>query len=266
MRDNFSLQIIETLKKRAAFICSNPDCKKMTIGPSTEADDKVLYFGRAAHICAASKNGPRYDGNMTVDERSAITNAVYLCSNCADMVDDNNGLDFSKDVLIKWKSDHENWVYESLNKNVLQKSSSTTVNIASSVNQTGGITANQVHIGNQPRIIPSASEDLFLKEIRQHSTTLNKVRIRTYFGDAECQNLSSQIKDCFERAGWTITGHSFEIPNKPVRNVMLGVPKTDEKSNTALIIYNWLNTNNFKVTAKLVEDEHGYIIWVGQNV
>ncbi len=118
MRDNFTSQIIDALKKRAAFICSNPDCKKMTVGPSEESDEKVIYFGRAAHICAASENGPRFDKNMTPEQRSSITNAIYLCSNCADMIDDNKGLDFKPETLQQWKIDHEIWVRESINKKI----------------------------------------------------------------------------------------------------------------------------------------------------
>lgn len=117
-RHEFSRKVIDTLKQRAAYICSNPDCRKMTIAPSSEVKDGVLYFGRAAHITAAKRGGPRYDSQMTEAERRGIDNGIYLCSNCADMIDDNMGADFEVANLKAWKSDHEKWIRTQLNKQV----------------------------------------------------------------------------------------------------------------------------------------------------
>lgn len=121
-RDDFRKPIVEVLKMRAAYICSNPSCKKMTVAPSDTGDDKVVYMGRAAHICAASPDGPRYDATMTSEERGAITNAIFLCGNCADIIDDNGGLDYSVELLHQWKSEHEKWVRANLNKSVGENS------------------------------------------------------------------------------------------------------------------------------------------------
>lgn len=165
-RDDFSSTVAEALKKRAAYICSNPKCKKMTVAPSEAMDEKVIYIGRAAHICAAAKNGPRYDEKMTEEERSSINNAIFLCSNCADMVDDNKGVDFPAELLKQWKNEHEKWIIENLNKPFQPSLQKVVVNVASSYNQSGGITANQVNIGSIQRSISPESEILFLKEIK----------------------------------------------------------------------------------------------------
>jgi hypothetical protein len=145
MRDNFPPKIVEILKKRAAFVCSNPTCKKMTVAPSESEDEKVLYIGRAGHICAASEKGPRFDKTMTTEDRASINNAIFLCSNCADMIDDNGGTDYSVEKLKKWKFDHENWTRDNLNKSIVSNNSSQTVFNVSSQNQTGGITAGIVN-------------------------------------------------------------------------------------------------------------------------
>ena len=58
-RDDFSPKMIEALAKRASYICSNPDCRCLTLCPSTEDDEKYIYIGKAAHITAASEGGPR---------------------------------------------------------------------------------------------------------------------------------------------------------------------------------------------------------------
>ncbi len=115
-RDDFSMSIKNALRMRAAFICSNPDCRKQTIAPSDGDEEKYLYIGKAAHITAAAEGGPRYDANMSQEERSSILNGIFLCSNCADLIDKNGGRDFPVGILRAWKADHERWVSANLNK------------------------------------------------------------------------------------------------------------------------------------------------------
>lgn len=115
-RDNFLKPVVDALGKRAAFICSNPDCRAQTLAPSNRESMKYLYIGKAAHICAAAEGGPRYKVEMSREERAGIGNAIFLCSGCADMIDKNNGADFSEEMLRQWKADHESWVAQNLNK------------------------------------------------------------------------------------------------------------------------------------------------------
>ncbi len=115
-RDDFSKSVIEALGKRASFICSNPDCRAQTLAPSESEEGKYLYIGKAAHICAAAPGGPRYYPEMSPEDRCAITNGIFLCSNCADLIDKNNGADFPAARLHEWKVIHEKWVSENLNK------------------------------------------------------------------------------------------------------------------------------------------------------
>jgi len=115
-RDDFPKPVADALGKRAAYICSNPECRVLTIAPSDEDESKFLYIGKAAHICAAASGGPRYSAEMTSEERKAAPNGIFLCSNCADMIDKNNGIDFSVERLRRWKEEHEKWVAANLNK------------------------------------------------------------------------------------------------------------------------------------------------------
>lgn len=115
-RDNFPATVASALAKRAAYICSNPDCRAQTLAPSDANQAKFLYIGKAAHISAAATGGPRYDSNMTPEARAAAENGIFLCSSCADLIDKNNGLDFPVDRLRSWKTMHEQWVLENLNK------------------------------------------------------------------------------------------------------------------------------------------------------
>jgi hypothetical protein len=49
--------------------------------------DGVSNIGKAAHIAAAAAGGPRYISTMAPEQRGGIGNGIWLCSNCADMID-----------------------------------------------------------------------------------------------------------------------------------------------------------------------------------
>lgn len=59
---------------------------KPTTGPNSDPN-KSLSIGKAAHITAASEGGPRYDRNLTSAQRKHISNGIWLCSSCADIID-----------------------------------------------------------------------------------------------------------------------------------------------------------------------------------
>ena len=106
-RDDFPRRIKDAVAKRAAFYCSNPKCNKLCIGPAEKNIEDVNYYGKIAHITAASEGGPRYDKNINTLERKSANNAIFLCSNCADMIDKNEGIDFPREKLHQWKKIHE---------------------------------------------------------------------------------------------------------------------------------------------------------------
>ena len=112
----FPRNIRERVSKRASYICSNPNCHHFTLCASDAGTDLFISIGKAAHITAGAANGPRYDPSLTSEQRSSADNAIFLCSSCEDMIDYNNGLDYPVDLLEKWKSEHEAWVKENLNK------------------------------------------------------------------------------------------------------------------------------------------------------
>ena len=113
-RDGFSQKTIEIVAKRSGYHCSNPGCRRGTVGPSESDSQKHDLIGVAAHISAASVGGPRYNPNLTAEERASIENAIHLCENCAKLIDCNQGTDFSIEVLLWWKETHETEVREGL--------------------------------------------------------------------------------------------------------------------------------------------------------
>lgn len=117
-RDEFSQPTVLALAKRASFVCSNPECRALTIAPATTDLMAVVYIGKAAHICAAAAKGPSFDRAMTTEQRSGIDNAIFLCAVCADMIDKNGGREFTVERLREWKRQHEEWIRSNLNRRV----------------------------------------------------------------------------------------------------------------------------------------------------
>lgn len=109
-RDDFSATTKRTLAIRAAHFCSNPHCLKLTAGPHSD-ETKSLTTGHAAHIHAASPKGPRYDPNQTPAQRKAITNGLWLCRECGDIVDKDDA-PHPPSLLSQWKTDHEAMIAE----------------------------------------------------------------------------------------------------------------------------------------------------------
>lgn len=100
-RDDFKSSTINLLRTRVASRCSNPECRVPTTGPKTDAA-KVNNIGTAAHITAASPGGPRYDKNLSFEERRSINNAIWLCTNCSKKID-NDPDEYTVVLLKEWK-------------------------------------------------------------------------------------------------------------------------------------------------------------------
>lgn len=109
-REEFSAATKRTLAQRAAYRCSNPECRSVTTGPHSDPD-RSLTTGVAAHIHAAAPGGPRYDGAQTSEERRSLGNGIWLCHSCSDRVDKDPER-YPADKLEGWKEQHDVWVDE----------------------------------------------------------------------------------------------------------------------------------------------------------
>src|SRR3569833_1458542 len=105
MRDEFNQDTKLVLAHRASLVCSNPYCEAPTGGPQDDAG-KALNVGVAAHITAASKDGPRYDPALSPDQRSSSENGIWLCQTCAKLVDNDHSM-YTSDLLRAWKTNRE---------------------------------------------------------------------------------------------------------------------------------------------------------------
>jgi ribosomal protein L37AE/L43A len=104
-RDDFSEKTKKILQERVGNRCSNPKCRCLTSGPNAE-DDKATRIGVGAHITAAAYGGPRYDDALSSEDRKSIQNAIWLCQNCAKLVD-SDSLHYPVGLLLRWKAHSE---------------------------------------------------------------------------------------------------------------------------------------------------------------
>jgi hypothetical protein len=111
-RDEFSESVIATLRRRVGDRCSNPSCRCSTSGPN-EHPERASSIGVAAHITAAAPKGPRYDETLTVEARRSIDNGIWLCQNCARLVDIDPAA-YPVDRLDAWRLEAEHYARVSL--------------------------------------------------------------------------------------------------------------------------------------------------------
>lgn len=104
-RDDFTEATKKLLAERVGYICSNPFCRRVTVGPQI-GGEKTVNIGEAAHICAASPGGKRYDPEMTSDKRKSVDNGIWMCRTHAALIDRDEKY-FTVEMLKKWKEDAE---------------------------------------------------------------------------------------------------------------------------------------------------------------
>ncbi|SHO63571.1 hypothetical protein SAMN02745172_01437 [Pseudoxanthobacter soli DSM 19599] len=100
-RDDFSPATKRAIERQARGHCSNPACRRLTHAATSDGAGEI-NIGQASHICAASPGGPRYDAQMTTDERAAADNGIWLCDVHGRAVDAKDSI-FTVDVLRRWK-------------------------------------------------------------------------------------------------------------------------------------------------------------------
>jgi hypothetical protein len=114
MRDDFAEDVRRNLAARVGNLCSNPDCRTLTSGPQNDPV-KAVNLGVAAHITGAAAGGPRYDGSLSAVQRRHSDNGIWLCQNCAKLIDKDISR-FTEKLLRAWKTLSEDRARNSLGK------------------------------------------------------------------------------------------------------------------------------------------------------
>ena len=109
-RDNFSGATLHELAGRSGYMCAFPNCRRLTVGPSENRKSGLSMVGVGAHITAASDIGPRYNKDLSPEERSDVANGIWMCQTHAKLIDDNASV-HTVSELRRWKDQHEDWVF-----------------------------------------------------------------------------------------------------------------------------------------------------------
>lgn len=104
-RDEFSAATKLQIAKRAGWLCSYPTCRAPTVGATADGAGEI-NIGTAAHICAAAPGGPRYDPDMSPEERSSSSNGIWMCRDHGTAIDFDPE-HFTVELLHRWKKEAE---------------------------------------------------------------------------------------------------------------------------------------------------------------
>lgn len=101
---DYKLTTVKRLFILSGNECYSPNCTRNLI-----AEDEKTIVAKICHIEAASLYGPRYNSNMTDDDRRDFKNLLLLCDEHHEIIDNPlNEIDYPKELLFEWKRDHEN--------------------------------------------------------------------------------------------------------------------------------------------------------------
>jgi len=100
-RDDFSEKTRRRIGRQAGWLCSDPSCRRDTIGSNSDGTGEIDH-GTAAHICAAAPGGPRYDPKQSPAERSSPDNGIWLCRLHGDAIDAKDSK-YTVELLRAWK-------------------------------------------------------------------------------------------------------------------------------------------------------------------
>jgi hypothetical protein len=108
-RDEFSRPTKRAIERQARSHCSNPACRRLTSGATSDGAAEI-NIGVASHICAAAPGGPRYDAGITPEQRGSAENGIWLCQDHAHAVDAPDSK-FTVQELREWKrlTDEDSW-------------------------------------------------------------------------------------------------------------------------------------------------------------
>lgn len=108
---------VKLLYGLAAARCSFPSCKGDLVLEDLPGEKKK-QIGKIAHIVAHGKNGPRADDLYPTEKLDTYDNWILLCGTHHDTVDTVIG-QYPVERLLKMKKEHETWVRNSLEIEIL---------------------------------------------------------------------------------------------------------------------------------------------------
>lgn len=108
-----SVKTRKMLWGKAANRCALPSCRRELVMDETETDDPSI-IGEECHIIAREDDGPRGNTDFPKVQRDLYSNLILMCNIHHKVIDDQEQF-YTVEILKEMKSDHEEWVRNSLN-------------------------------------------------------------------------------------------------------------------------------------------------------
>lgn len=105
----------KVLVARSGNRCAYPSCGVELVVEAHHQDDRPKAVGKVAHIAAASAGGPRFDPDMTPQQRGSARNLIYLCGTHHDAIDSQLAL-HTRAFLVEAKTAHERLVANAMRR------------------------------------------------------------------------------------------------------------------------------------------------------
>ena len=139
MSRNYKIKDIKKLFSLSGNQCAEPNCKNRIIG-----EDGTTVVGEICHITAANTYGPRYNADLTEDERRSYDNLILLCPEHHKLIDNpQNQNVYTESLLKQWKEDHIRNFNEFPVSDELAKTAIDTINVQPVIN-----VVNTIHVND----------------------------------------------------------------------------------------------------------------------
>lgn len=102
---DYTRSTLMALAHHSGGLCYWPGCTEPVL---REVEGQIRFIVEIAHICAAYRNGARYDELMTDDQRRDFKNLMLLCDPHHDLADNKKKENiYTVEVLARWKAQRE---------------------------------------------------------------------------------------------------------------------------------------------------------------
>jgi hypothetical protein len=236
-RDDFTKPVVLVLGQRAAYICSNPDCRRLTAGPHSDPE-KPLFTGIACHICAAAEGGPRYDPQQTPTQRKDIRNGIWLCAVCSKKIDTDWKL-WPADRLLRMKAEHEAWIASEGMAPSLPEIMIATQSGLQLIPQTPEVTSEMLDVLREQRLTIRNPNRVELHNFKLHMRLPEAVGVYS----VREKNAGTQVAMRAEHSPWAVQSvqpggavRNAEL-QAPTPNQTLEIPRLSAGETVALLLY-----------------------------
>lgn len=164
-----NLPMIKRLFAHSGNRCAFPRCSELLV-------DGSVAVGQICHIRAARPGGSRYDPQQTAEERHGYDNLILLCAKHHAIIDRDEEA-YTAEHVVKMKVEHERLATRVEDEFAERAAQLLLALSVISVNQSGGISAQNINVGTINIHPPSASTISSANDLYRHRLVIDTANI-----------------------------------------------------------------------------------------